>query len=158
MVRMELDWPAQSPDINTIKHLWDELQCKLHPRTPRLTSVSDLTSTHVAERTQIPTTTSREKPSTKSGAYYKSKSGLIQYEMFKKAYMVTVVRCAQTFDHVGSVYIKSMDQRFIKIFLLPCSSTGICSLEFSSAFCRAFSISSGDHWTWSLQQSSRKWT
>jgi hypothetical protein len=28
----ELDWPAQSPDINPIKHLWDELECQLRTR------------------------------------------------------------------------------------------------------------------------------
>ena len=25
----ELDWPAQSPGLTPIKHLWDELECRL---------------------------------------------------------------------------------------------------------------------------------
>ena len=25
----ELDWPAQNPDLNLNKHLWDDLECRL---------------------------------------------------------------------------------------------------------------------------------
>ena len=40
----ELDWPAQSPDLNPIKHLWDEFEQRLRARPYRPTSVPDLTN------------------------------------------------------------------------------------------------------------------
>ena len=40
----ELDWPAQSPELNLIKHLWGELERRLRARPSRPTSVSDLTN------------------------------------------------------------------------------------------------------------------
>lgn len=46
----ELDWPAQSPDLKPIHHLWDELRAG--PYYP--TSVLDLTDTLVAEWEKIP--------------------------------------------------------------------------------------------------------
>jgi hypothetical protein len=37
----ELDWPAQSPYLNPIKHIWDELERRLRARPNRPTSVPD---------------------------------------------------------------------------------------------------------------------
>ena len=43
----ELDWPAQSPDLN--EHLWDELERLLQARPNHPTSVPDFTNALVAE-------------------------------------------------------------------------------------------------------------
>ena len=45
----ELDWPTQSPDLNPIEHLWDELERRLQARPNRPTSVPDLTNALVTE-------------------------------------------------------------------------------------------------------------
>ena len=50
----ELDWPAQSPDLNPIEHLWDELEHRLRARPNHPTSVPDLTNALVAEWNQVP--------------------------------------------------------------------------------------------------------
>ena len=50
----ELDRPAQSPDLNPIEHLWDELQQRLLARHSRPTSVPDLTNVLLEEWSNIP--------------------------------------------------------------------------------------------------------
>uniref|UniRef100_A0A8C8FXR6 Tc1-like transposase DDE domain-containing protein n=1 Tax=Oncorhynchus tshawytscha TaxID=74940 RepID=A0A8C8FXR6_ONCTS len=49
-----LYWPAKSPDLNPIKLLWDELECRLQVRSNLLTSVPNLTNALVVEWMQVP--------------------------------------------------------------------------------------------------------
>jgi hypothetical protein len=50
----ELDWPAQSPDLHPIKHLWDDLERRLRARPNPPTSVPDFTNVLVAEWKLVP--------------------------------------------------------------------------------------------------------
>lgn len=45
----------------------------------------------------------------------------------------------------------NLENLFCGNTFLPCSFKGICTPEFSSAICRAFSLSSSVHCTWSLK-------
>jgi len=53
----ELDWPAQSPDLNIIEHLWNEFERSLRTRPSRPTSMSDLTYALLEEWSKIPINT-----------------------------------------------------------------------------------------------------
>ena len=53
----ELDWPAQSPDLNPTEHLWDELEQTLRARPSCPTSVCDLTNVLLEEWSKIPINT-----------------------------------------------------------------------------------------------------
>ena len=45
----ELDWPAQSLDLNPSEHLWDKFERRLQAKPSHLTSVSDLTNALLEE-------------------------------------------------------------------------------------------------------------
>jgi hypothetical protein len=55
----EMDWPAQSPGLNPIEHLWDELEHRLRSRPQRPTSLNTLATALQEERAAIPPETFR---------------------------------------------------------------------------------------------------
>ena len=74
----ELDWAAQSPNLNPIEHLWDELECQPRARTNRPTSVPDLNNTLVAEWKQVAAAMIQqlvESIPRRGGGCYRSKGG-----------------------------------------------------------------------------------
>lgn len=46
----DLDWPAQSLDLNQIEHHWDEIEQRLGVRPSRPTSVPDQTTVLLKDR------------------------------------------------------------------------------------------------------------
>ena len=50
----ELDWPAESTDLNPIEHLWNELECRLRASPNHSTSVPDLTNALMTEWKHVP--------------------------------------------------------------------------------------------------------
>ncbi len=50
----ELELLTQSPDLNPIQHLWDELKQRLHVRPSHPTSVPELTNAVLDEWAKIP--------------------------------------------------------------------------------------------------------
>jgi hypothetical protein len=50
----EMDWPAQSPDLNPIEHPWDELERRPHSRPQQSTSLTALATALEGEWDAIP--------------------------------------------------------------------------------------------------------
>jgi hypothetical protein len=105
----ELDWPAQSPDFNSIEHPWDELERQLRARPNRPTSVPELTNALVAEWKQVPAAMFQHlsgKPPQKSGSCYSSKGGdQLHINAHNFGMRCSTGRCPHTFGHV--VYCRS---------------------------------------------------
>jgi transposase len=55
----EMDWQTQSPDLNPIEHLWDELERRLHYRPQSSTSLTALATALQEEWAAIPPETYR---------------------------------------------------------------------------------------------------
>jgi hypothetical protein len=55
----EMDWSVQSPDLNSIEHLWDELERQLRSRPQRPTSLTALPTALLEELAAIPPETFR---------------------------------------------------------------------------------------------------
>ncbi|KAI4875415.1 hypothetical protein NFI96_009897 [Prochilodus magdalenae] len=81
----ELDWPAQSPDLHPIEHLWDGLERRLRARPSRPTSVSDLTHVLLEEWSGIPMNpflTLVERIPRRDGAVVAVKGGASDYTLW----------------------------------------------------------------------------
>lgn len=52
----QMDWPALSPDINPIEHLWDYLKRKVHERPAAPNSLEELRSSLIEEWDRVPQT------------------------------------------------------------------------------------------------------
>lgn len=51
---LTLPWPARSPDMNPIEHIWDNLKKRIRARTPAPTTITELKTAAIEEWNNIP--------------------------------------------------------------------------------------------------------
>jgi hypothetical protein len=103
----ELDWPAQSPDLNPIEHVWDELRHRLRARPNRPTSVRDLTNALVAEWKQVPLAMFQHQVESfprRVEAIIAAKGGPLHINAHDFGMRCSTSRCQHTFGHVVYIY------------------------------------------------------
>jgi transposase len=77
-----MEWTAQSPDLNPVEQLWDELERRLRSRPQRPTSLTALATALKEEWAAIPPETVRHLAESLPGrvrAVIKTKDGPTQY-------------------------------------------------------------------------------
>jgi hypothetical protein len=111
----EMDCPAQSPDLNPTDHPWDELECRLHSRLQRPTSLTALAIALQEEWSAImPETFIHlvESLPSRVRAVIKAKGGppginVHDWEVCHRESQITVLSgCPDTFDQI--VYIATV--------------------------------------------------
>jgi hypothetical protein len=79
----DMDWLAQSPDLNPVEHLWDELELRLRSRPQRSTSLTAMATALLEEWAAIPLETFRhivESLPARVRAVIKTKGGPTRYK------------------------------------------------------------------------------
>jgi hypothetical protein len=91
----EMDWPAQSPDLNPRQHPWDQLECQIRSRPQRLTSVTALATALQEEWAAISLEKFRHLVESLPGI------SVHDWEVCHREIHITVSsRCPDTFDQI----------------------------------------------------------
>jgi hypothetical protein len=91
----EIDWPADSRDLHPIKHVWDELESRLHSKTQRPTTLTALARALQKQWAAIPQETFRhpvESFLTRIGAVIKAKGGPTRCLQFRVVVRILLIR------------------------------------------------------------------